>query len=403
MYTTTAIRKVRLTIVSILCLQAIAGAASAAHAQQAPFAFRSGVVVDPEGNALYTMAPDGSLASVDLQTGEERWRSEERLRPLALVNGLLWAHAPSENRSELRVVGLEVRRAEQAGAAVPTPEDPLVAAPPRIKTILRAELPADVEVLFEDEAGQLFHLAVVQTAGEVYLRWDYQKLTKSRLVLDVNETTDAKQLQGVFQIAAEGTRAAPNEPALIPVAEENLLQATRMNWPKSLVTAVAREEIAPPILRAGGNWVAVQRQSQGAHETALLRRWRMSDGTALPAIMIAETPFTYRYPSADERHLLVSAVDGAEENTWRILDAGTGAVVAELNHERVGAWFFLHDDAVIFESFVSNDDDSQRSLLLTSVDIASGEQQWQYAYRDTVYRGPQTPSRSGSAAPAAAP
>lgn len=51
----------------------------------------TGVLVDPEAGVLYLPTPEGELAAVDLETGEDRWRQAEATLAVALGGGQVGA------------------------------------------------------------------------------------------------------------------------------------------------------------------------------------------------------------------------------------------------------------------------------------------------------------------------
>lgn len=367
------------------------------------FTFRTGVVVDPASDVAYVMTDDEVLACIDLQSGAPLWEMLAPLRPLALSDGVLWAQAPADGAA-LRVVGLDVGTLEDSG-------DAFADAPPAVIAELDEALPADVEARFESTRSQRFDVSVLPvTNDQVYLRWTYQKLAKPQNASPDQQATNLRH-DGLLKLASDRHRAG-GPARLMAVTEEALITEQRAAWPKELAAAFAANELWPPVLRVetpgapDAVWSAVQRSSEGSREFATLRRWRVTDGIALPPLLIAETPYTYRYPSADDRHLLVSAGTHAlglapGAYVWKVLDTATGEVVAEFQFERPGVWFFLHDDLLIYETYEGGDRGENLTKRINAMSWRTGEQRWQVQFIDTSYRSVETPAQPPSAAPTA--
>jgi len=368
------------------------------------FTFRTGVVVDPASDVAYVMTDDEVLACIDLQSGAPLWEMLAPLRPLALSDGVLWAQAPADG-SALRVVGLDVGTLEDSG-------DAFADAPPAVIAELSEALPAEIEARFQSTRSQRFDVSVLPATNEqIYLRWTYQKLAKPQNASPDQQATNLRH-DGLIKLATDGHRGV-GPARLMAVTEEALITEQRAAWPKELAAAFAANELWPPVLRVGtpgtpgAVWSAIQRSSEGSREFATLRRWRVTDGIALPAVVIAESPYTYRYPSADDRHLLVSAGTHAlglapGAYVWKVLDTATGEVVAEFEFERPGVWFFLHDDLLIYETYEGGERGENLTKKINAMSWRTGAQRWQVQFIDTSYRSVETPAQAPKAAPPAA-
>ncbi len=56
---------------------------------------RSGILVDATTQSAMIMLPDGGIASIDINSGEDRWTSTETGRPLSIRNGVLLSQTSS--------------------------------------------------------------------------------------------------------------------------------------------------------------------------------------------------------------------------------------------------------------------------------------------------------------------
>lgn len=118
--------------------------------------------------------------------------------------------------------------------------------------------------------------------------------------------------------------------------------------------------------------------------------------------------FTFRYQSADGRHLLASRhvprpSPAAQGFSWRVHSSETGELVATFRHFLPAAWFFVAGETLVHESrpsgrLVAGAWVMERPLALRALDLGTGEERWFHPIRDTAYRGPvpsEVPKYSG--------
>lgn len=371
----------------------------ASFAEPAPFTFRTGVVVDPVGGVMYAQDPDARLTAIDLRTATERWRVDDACKPLAVLDGVLWAQVSAHDTATLSVVGFAVpdrREGDEGadGAALAHAGQPREA--PQMVARLGVPLPEGALALLEDRPYQRFHVTVVRGDDALFLKWDYQQLADSR-PLSPEAAPSGHRAEGILRLAPAAAGQPGSTAALTVADEQDLRRAQRAGLPAGLSSALDGHLVNPPALYSDNVWAAVERSAQGAREVATLKRWRATDGAPLPDVMIAESPATYRYPSADRRHLLVSAPAGDGRYTWRIGDVATGQTVLEVAQDRPGAWFFLFDKLLLVESFAAAEDATEGSLEMRAIDTDTGAQRWQYEIRDSAFRGAFPPVRPGDA------
>lgn len=65
---------------------------------------RTGILYDQTTQSVVTMLPDGGVAAIDIQSGENRWLSAAADKPLAIVDGQLISQKQSPKPQELTLV-----------------------------------------------------------------------------------------------------------------------------------------------------------------------------------------------------------------------------------------------------------------------------------------------------------
>ena len=149
-------------------------------------------------------------------------------------------------------------------------------------------------------------------------------------------------------------------------------------------------------------WALVERSGDVNGTRALLRRWDAIRGDERPAVLLFDDrDLGYRYPSADNRHLLASrplhfSDPRYESFEWVIYSLDSGGRIADLTLGIPGARFFLHENLLIHEGAVSRIRDGSEWLdnprRIQAVTLDGGDEVWTHAIRDPRYRGKVPPS-----------
>jgi hypothetical protein len=156
------------------------------------------------------------------------------------------------------------------------------------------------------------------------------------------------------------------------------------------------------VWHAGGVVATIQRVNDTGGQRTILRRWRLDTGEPLPDVVLFGRELTFRYPSADSRHLLASTLVETKPQVtylWVIFSPETGARAAEVRTPSPAAWFFISGSRLIHESPLQrrlvDGDWVEEPRKLRAIDLESGAELWNWPIRYTAYRGPYPPVGPG--------
>jgi len=342
------------------------------------FEFRPGVIVDPDRPAVYLMNPQRGIDAVDLSSGKLICTTAKAAKPLFLYGDLLVAQAEtSDRRGVLRIVILDAK--DKGGLG------------------LEAEiaLPEGVWASIDDGLGTSFWASARIHEGALIVSWFFaeQLLSGANLRPDA---TAPRQITGAARIdlkTGRVERLKADELPPLPIAA----------LPGNVAQLVASGVLAGPVWHVGGVAATIQRASDTGGQRTILRRWNLDTGEPLPDVVLFGRELTFRYPSANGRHLLTSKLvetDPHVKYLWVIFSLETGGRVAEVRNHSPAAWFFVSGSRLIYESPL------QRRLVdgawaeeprkLRAIDLVSGAELWNWPIRDTAYRGPYPPVGPGS-------
>ena len=308
---------------------------------------RTGVIVAPEREAVYTMAPSGEVESIHLTQGGLRWRSDSASQPLALHGNLLVSIDPAESSEHsAQVVVLDVESRGRAAVRVPL------------------DLPALAWRQIDDGLGSSLHTEADASGGQITVRWESAR----------------QQIYGAAALAvANSNTRNPGVPEI-----ERVRGALRLDLASGAAFPLGQGPLAPPLAP---------------------ERPRILEGsgrlTGLPDKGI-------QFLSADGQHVLTSTRIADERvwdrYRWRIYERATGAVVGMMHAHRSHADFMISDGTLLYvtlpalrrlpedkRSGSSSNVWSEAPLGLRAVDLVSGAELWTRPIRDTRYYGPFPP------------
>jgi hypothetical protein len=150
--------------------------------------------------------------------------------------------------------------------------------------------------------------------------------------------------------------------------------------------------------RAGDFYVGVALKSSASEISAIVARWRGTNGAPLPDIEVHGT-YAASAISGDGADFLVVTVGKNGPNgaryTWSIYDIASGRALAELP---LSAWappFFVHGSILVHESMPSTDRVGNQlvsePLELHGLNLSTRIEVWKRGLRDTTFRGPRPP------------
>lgn len=156
--------------------------------------------------------------------------------------------------------------------------------------------------------------------------------------------------------------------------------------------------ISGPLWQVGDVLAAIRRTSGKGRERTILRRWHRETGHPLPEVVLFRRELTFRYVSADSRHLLASTrLDSAGPVwSWRIYSLETGKHVAQVQIPSPAAWFFMTPSSLVHEAPPTGRTLESRvvveqRLRLRAIDLKTSDELWEWPFRYTAYRGPYPP------------
>ncbi len=335
------------------------------------FEFQPGVIVDPEGAAVYLMNPQGGIDAVDLASGKLLWRTDRASKPLLLHEGRLVAQTEP-------VPGLHVLRITLLGIRQSTADSRFVDIP----------LPEDVQASIDDGMESSFKATARMHEGALLLHWQSTHRRMTGPPPGPDQRASDRELTGSVLVEVDtGQIGAIDE---LPAHPELELPVT--------VARFQAAQAAPGIVRRVNDvLVVVQRTFQAGKERVGLKRWDAETGDELPEVTLYDGELSFRGVSADDRHLLASRRDASDSSLWEwaIYSLETGQRAAELREDTPAARFFLSGPVLIHETNVTVRRVAEQELVepakLRAIDLATGTEIWSRAIRDTKYRGPYPP------------
>ena len=344
-----------------LQLQAVHGSVALHHnSRDSFFTFRPGILVDLEsGGQIYHMSPAAGVEAISLKSGERIWHSPLAKKPLVKYKNLLIAQAASTGEKNfLKIVALSLEKAREEYVFQ-----------------IDVELPADVDTSIEDKPYTTFLLDSWLQGDKLILDWKFAR--QEVLHTDFQEPFDVQEIwqNGVVEIDLQGQNVLKNS-----IAQES---ARRADIPDVVSRHIEQNRLSGTVIRGERVYALVRRKGKNAG--VKLYRWELN-GQALPPLSLFGDSLVYRYPSADERHLLASKLaeraedDGPPGFVWSIHSVDTGEEVAQAYEQKVGSWFFIRDGILVTEDMPGT---RQRNGALVSLpyglqakDVASGEALW---------------------------
>jgi hypothetical protein len=339
------------------------------------FEFRAGVIVDSNQSTVYLMNLQRGIDAVDLSSGKLLWSTTKAAKPLLLHGDRLVAQTESAASSNLlRIV---VLNPQEAG-----------------ELLLEAtvQLPEDVQVAITDGLDTTFRTSARLHKNDVIVLWRFSKQDIS----GAPPGPDAK-----VRVTAGAVRidlATGNTDSL---QSEEVPPTPDIRLPDTVAQLVTLGTVPGTLWQVGNVVAAIIRTSGKGGARTVLRRWHSETGEPLPEVVLFGGELTYRYISADGRHLLASRpLDSARVVwDWRIYSLETGEHVAQVQNASPAAWFFINASSLIHEApptarIINGRSVMDQSLRLRAIDLKTSDELWEWPFRDTAYRGPYPPSGS---------
>jgi hypothetical protein len=372
-------------LVSTVLTTAPAPAATLEGDRAGSFEFRPGVLVDSDRNVVYIMNTSAGLDAVELRSGSVLWTTSLAQRPLLLVKDTLVAQAdPGRQTGMLRLILLDIQNNGRRKAA------------------MDIDLPGKIHASIDDNASSSFRIRAWMTSALLIVSWAYSEwpLAGSR---------DSSQIQPPG-LELSGAAAIDVETGRVDPVSSVGLEPPVPPLPSKLAQLGAAGRLPMPLWPCGEVFAsAIRVRNEGAERT-VLQRWDSRTGDPLPEVTLFTERYTIRYPSADNRYLLVSRIGptstSGENFDWMIFSLATGNRVAQLKQPFPAAWFFLSESLLVHEVQAAaqgvEGDLRVDPKKVRGVDLQSGIERWIWPVRDTVYRGtlpPRNPPSHDSTKP----
>ncbi len=364
--------------------------AVSAPAIRSSFEFQPGVVVDPQRSTAYLMNPQGGIDAVELITGNLLWTSTAAAMPLAMHGEQLIAQVEQPGRLGGLTLAFLATRA--SGRLIRTHE---------------IDLPGGVAASIDDDGDSSFLLRAVERPEGLFLTWHYNLRKRGGVHPSDEEKNGYPRRSGAF-------RFDPVSGIAREVPAEEARRRRAGDLPPGLAAQVTAGELpdARWFSRGDTGWALVERSGDINGTRALLRRWDFLRGDEqLDVLLFDDRDLGYRYPSADERHLLASrprlSTDPRYERfEWVIFSLDSGARIADLTLGVPGARFFLYGSLLIHEvtpyRIRGGSDWIDIPRQIRAVTLDGGDEVWSRPIRDPRYRGASPPSASGQSSRASA-
>jgi len=309
------------------------GAATSAHAQQAPtsvYLFRSGVWLDAERGRAYLMLPGTGVEAVDLQTGRALWREGEVQKPIWASGGRLLAQR-MEAAERISLVMLDVS-AEQ----------------PRELWRTSYTVPEGVRVSIDAGKWEVFHLAACERAGGLGLEWKFDEIKKPMWAVEP-ETEAMNRRSGAS--------------LLLDLASGKLSESA--------------QDVCEPLRTAAASSAVPKAGSRT--DAGRTVRYASADG---------------RHYLASS---LVPGATGQPRYTWEIRATGTDQAIAEIEQPLLAGWFVVRDELVIHDVPPTDESTADGSTAvrpprIRAVRASSGAEVWSHEYRNTRFVGNEPPA-----------
>ncbi|NIV51966.1 MAG: hypothetical protein GWN53_08825 [Gammaproteobacteria bacterium] len=342
------------------------------------FQFRVGVIADPDRGELYLMNPQGGIDAVDLTSGDVIWSTAQAAKPLLHYDKILVAQAEMPDVGNiLRIVVLSADTGERVFD-------------------VDVELPDGVRASVDDHLGETFDASAYMHGGAVIVSWRFSVQQITGVNPGPDPAAGSRRATGAVRVDLGTERVTHLHSDEIPAPSEPAV-------PDNVASLIESGALRGPLLRAGSVVATVIRTGNDRKRNIILRRWRLETGEPLPDISLFDDGFTFRYASADERHLLGSKA--AETNgpawMWSIYSVETGEHVTEVRRPSPAAPFFIWDSMLFHESPPTGRAGTgswaiEEPRKVRALDLESGAELWSRAIRDTIYRGPYPPALRGN-------
>lgn len=339
------------------------------------FEFRPGVIVDSDRSALYLMNSQHGIDAVDLSSGMLLWRTSRAAKPLLVYDDHLIAQGESPENGALSIVVLDTSKG-------------------KIQFEAALELPAGVLAGIDDRLGTAFRVSAYPYEGDVIAAWHFSQQHISGAAPGPDAPKPIQQSGKVrVSLAARSLEKLD--------ANENPLP-TEPPLPENIARLVESGAIRAPLMRSGRTLAAVVRRGGKPGSGIALSRWYCDTGRPLAEVQLFQNDFTFRYASADGRHLLASkhiSPSRPAKYLWSIYAVESGDPVTELSNASPGAWFFLNGSTLIHELPATHREVDGRSVdeppRLRAIAVETGAETWRKSVRNTAYKGSYPPAIPG--------
>ena len=341
------------------------------------FEFRPGIIVNSKQATVYLMNTQGGIDAVDLSSGKLLWNTTNAAKPLLLDSDRrLVAQAESAaQRNRLHIVVLDTQS--------------------RGKVLVESavQLPKDVHVAIDEGLGTIFRTTARLHGDKVIVSWQYSEREISGAQIGPNPNVRIRA--GAVTIDLKTGQADSLAPDQLPPIPETKL-------PDNIEHLMKSAGLRAPLWQVGDVFAAIERISGKGGQRTILKRWHSETGRPMPEVVLFGAELTFRYTSADGRHLLASkALDAARIHwDWRIYSLESGRQVAEIRTPLPAARFFLNASRLFLEVPPTGDISNTGVVIhqpfkLRAISLDTSDQLWEWSFRDIAYRGPQPPKLSG--------
>jgi hypothetical protein len=340
------------------------------------FEFRPGVIVDLDGHTAYLMNSQGGIDAINFSSGTLVWRSAKAAKPLFLCDKLLIAQGDSFDRGNiLRIAALNTNDVDH----------------PVFEAAI--ELPDKVLTSIVDGLGTSFHVSTHTYMNDLLVSWKFYR----QIITGVAPDKDSK----IFDYEAVGdVRIDLKTGHVDSLGPDEKPPLYEPRLPEKLQRLIDQGLVPSSLCRAGNILAAIKRVNDKGESRVTLMRWGGETGETLPEVPLFGPEFTFRYFSADCRHVLASRViksDNVAETAylWSIYSVETGTFVTEVRNPMPAAWFFIWQSCLIhetrpYERFVDGKW-IQEPLKLQAIDFKTGHRGWEWPFRNTSYQGSYPP------------
>jgi hypothetical protein len=336
------------------------------------FEFRAGVIVNSNQSTVYLMNLQRGIDAIDLSSGKLLWSTTKAAKPLLLHGDRLVAQAESAASSNLlRIVVLNTQDAGE------------------LLFEATVQLPEDVQVAIDDGLGTTFRTTARLHENNVIVSWQFSK----QHISGAPRGPDAK-----VRVATGAVRIDLETGNTNSLQSEQVLPTPDIRLPDTVVRLVTLGTLPGTQWQVANVVAAIIRTSGEGGERTVLRRWHSETGQPLPEVVLFGGELTYRYISADGRHLLASRpLDSSRAVwVWHLYSLETGDHVAQVRNASPAAWFFITASSLVHEApptarIINGRSVLDQPLRLRAIDLKTSDELWEWPFRDTTYRGPYPP------------